>query len=77
MVKSEPTWLRPKKLKLPETDRQTDREETENERTIFLIFINEGNGISTILFYMQPSGKNKQTTTTKTRETETERLLHK
>ena len=61
MVKSEPTCLRPKKLKLPETDRQTEREETENERTIFyLFFINEGNGISTILFLHAALGQ-KQT----------------
>ena len=31
--------------------------ERTNERTIF--FINEGKGISTILFFIQPSGKNK------------------
>ena len=37
-----------------QTDRQTDRERR-NEGTIF--FINEGNGISTILFYIQASGK--------------------
>ena len=35
-----------------ETDRQ-------NERTIFF-FINEGNGIRTILFFIQPSGKKKK-----------------
>ena len=46
---------------------QRERErERENERTIF--FINEGNGLSTIPFYIQSSGKNKQTTTSKTIE---------
>ena len=38
-------------------ERASERERT-NERTIF--FINEGNGISTVLFFIQPSGKNKQ-----------------
>ena len=45
-----------------QTDRQTDRQKT-NER-----FFNFINGISTILFYIQPSGKKRQKATTKTIE---------
>ena len=54
------------------TKRERGREERPNERTndfiLFLFFIHEGNGISTILFFfpIQPSGKT--TTTTKTRK---------
>ena len=44
-------------------ERERGREERTNERTI--LFINEGNEISTILFFIQPSG---ETTTTKTRK---------
>ena len=43
-----------------ERERETETEtetETESKRTIFLFFINECNGISTIRFYIQPSGK--------------------
>ena len=47
-----------------EVERERERErERENE-----FFINEGNGISTVLFSIQPSGKNKTKTTTKTIE---------
>ena len=39
--------------------RERERErERENER--FLFYINEGNGISTILIYIQPSGEKKK-----------------
>ena len=52
-----------KQLQERERDRQTDRQKT-NER-----FFNFINGISTILFYIQPSGKKRQkATTTKTIE---------
>ena len=58
-------------------DKRTwNRSERTNERTLlllllFIYFINEGNGISAILFYIQPSGKkqnnnNNNNTTTKT-----------
>ena len=42
-------------------EREGERErERENERTNAFCFINEGNGINTILFYIQPSGKIKK-----------------
>ena len=45
-----------------EREREREREgERERKRTVFkFIFINEGNEISTILFYIQPSGKKQQ-----------------
>ena len=43
--------------------RREDGGERENERTNERFFINEGKGISTILFFIQPSGKTKSTKT--------------
>ena len=40
------------------------KRERENERANFLI--NEGKGISTILFFIQPSGKNEKQTNEQT-----------
>ena len=44
-----------------ERERERERERT-NERTNEF-FINEGKGISTILFFIQPAGKTKSTKT--------------
>ena len=44
-----------KQQQQPKEKRRERETQTENERTTKII--NEGNGISTILFYIQPSGK--------------------
>ena len=44
-------------------ERERGRGERWNERTNDFFFINEGKGISTILFFIQPSGKTKSTKT--------------
>ena len=52
------------------TPEQASERERTNERTIFYYFINEGGAISTILFYIQPSGKRqKQKKQTKSKTT--------
>ena len=40
-------------------ERERERRERTNERTNEFFYINEGKGISTILFFIQPSGEMK------------------
>ena len=49
------------------TERKTENEQT-SERYFLLFFINEGNEINTILFYIQPSGKQSKTQTDRQRK---------